>query len=329
MPISTEVSDYIHAVTETRPVIEPLPAATMAGIPLYLAKVFQIRQTRLWGQLVYLAMTAPEQHIDTVQLTKFRAVLSEKLEQPVILVLPAVTAHTRKRLIQKNVPFIVPGRQLYLPMLLADLREQYPAPVRMHAAHFSWVAQVIVLRHLLHHDVTDKPLSEVARLLGYSRMAISTAADELVTMKCCEPIGKGRARTLYFHGSAQVIWEEAVLRMRSPVKKTYYLATLDTPLEALPHAGMTALGEKTDIAANSPETVASSMAEVRAAAEPLATHFRESAEDAEAILEGWAYVPTLLTNGTAVDSLSLYLSLKNQPDERIQMALEKLLKVLQ
>ncbi|MDD5675045.1 MAG: hypothetical protein PHC61_12825 [Chitinivibrionales bacterium] len=49
-------------------------------------------------------------------------------------------------------------------------------------------------------------------------------------------------------------------------------------------------------------------------------------EDGGASLQIWRYDPALLTNGESVDKLSLYLSLSQDPDERIAKAGEQLIK---
>ena len=43
----------------------------------------------------------------------------------------------------------------------------------------------------------------------------------------------------------------------------------------------------------------------------------------------WSYAPSLLAKGNAVDRLSLYLSLKESQDERIEAALEEMMRELQ
>ena len=44
-------------------------------------------------------------------------------------------------------------------------------------------------------------------------------------------------------------------------------------------------------------------------------------EDANARIETWTYAPALLADGKGVDPLSLFLSLRDDPDERVQAAL--------
>ena len=48
-------------------------------------------------------------------------------------------------------------------------------------------------------------------------------------------------------------------------------------------------------------------------------------DDATIVLEGWSYRPERLSAGPMVDELSLYLSLKEDPDERVQIALTSLM----
>jgi hypothetical protein len=49
------------------------------------------------------------------------------------------------------------------------------------------------------------------------------------------------------------------------------------------------------------------------------------AEQATARIEVWSYHPRLLGDDRTVDPLSLYLSLRNSADERVQQQLEKLI----
>ncbi len=46
---------------------------------------------------------------------------------------------------------------------------------------------------------------------------------------------------------------------------------------------------------------------------------------ADARLESWSYNPALLSDHPRVDTLSLYLSLRKDPDERVQAALEDMM----
>ena len=138
---------------------------------------------------------AADDQFDLSQLAKQRDTLSVKLGRDVVLVFPRIRSYERNRLILKQIPFIVPGRQMYLPMILVDLREVFSAPAHLKTDAMSWVAQVILPRHFQFSDIEEQPLSQVALTLGYSAMAISQALDELVALKLCRRKRLGRTKS--------------------------------------------------------------------------------------------------------------------------------------
>lgn len=89
-------------------------------------------------------------------------------------------------------------------------------------------------------------------------------------------------------------------------------------------AGLTALSDRTNIVSNTVLTIAWSEDELREATAERAIEIAEFDEDAQAIVEVWAYSPKSLATGATVDPLSLFLCFRDDPDERIQAALEQL-----
>jgi hypothetical protein len=49
-------------------------------------------------------------------------------------------------------------------------------------------------------------------------------------------------------------------------------------------------------------------------------------EDNEVEIEVWSYDPRVLLDGPTVDRLSLFLSLRDDPDERVQQALQEMMR---
>jgi len=90
-------------------------------------------------------------------------------------------------------------------------------------------------------------------------------------------------------------------------------------------AGLTALSAETDIADDRVPTHAVFERELRGLAQNGTVSFAETRDDAVAVVEGWAYNPMLLARDGRIDPLSLYLSLRESPDERVQGALEQML----
>jgi len=318
------LAKYIQDVTGVPPALGPIPKSKLAGLPLYLTRVFNLQKLTLFGHALVVAMVTSDDKIDLAQLSKHRDALAAKLGEEIVLVLPNLKSYERRRIIQKKIPLIAPGKQMYLPMLLVDLRESFSARPRPAAKALSWVAQAILLRHLLSRDIEDRPLAAVALSLGYSAMAVSQAVDELVAFRLSERIQRGKTKTIRFQSDHSTLWQTALPFMRSPVKKTHWVRTYDSKAVRALRAGMTALAESTSIVASPVQTLALGAKEFRNAVK--AGHIQTCLieEDAAAIFQAWAYAPGRLTDGRTVDSLSLYLSLRDDPDERVQIALEEL-----
>lgn len=320
MDIETAVSDYVEQVTGERPKAMPASAADPARLPAYLSRSWQVRRATLLGRAVIFAFPAEAPRMGLSRLMKDRQVLASCLEGEVIPVIPDLKSHERRRLVQARVPFVTPGRQLFLPMFPADFRETFAAAAPPPRASMSWIAQLIVLRHLLRGGIADRPLAEVAKALGYTAMAVTHGVRELETLGLCVKVPRGRARVIRFDLEPRALWERAVARMRSPIVRRHFVVEAGDWTRAASEAGLSALSSQTSLAYNGPRIVAVSNREAkRLFAEGVVVEAFE--DDAALFLEGWAYAPRLTAAGPAVDDLSLWLSLKDDPDERVQAAL--------
>jgi len=155
-------------------------------------------------------------------------------------------------------------------------------------------------------------------------MAISQALDELGALKLCRRKRVGRTKFIEVGDTASNLWARVEPLMRSPVKKSYFIQHVDSALKLPLEAGITALAEKTALAGDRIPTLAMGPAEFRrASAAGLLTRCLLE-EDAAMTIQVWAYAPRLLSSGPMVDELSLFLNLRDDPDERIRMALDKL-----
>lgn len=320
-----ELTTYIQKVTGGSPALKPLCQKALASIPLYLAHSFQVYEIQLFGHSIILAIPKQEDRSSLAELSKEREMLANGLHRDVVLVLSGLRSYERRRLVQKRVPFIVPGRQMFLPMMLVDLSETFSARAEAPSSHLGWVAQVILLRHLLRKDIVGRSLAEIAGVLGYSPMAITQGVEDLAGAHLCQGLRAGRTRTIRFEHEPKALWHAALPLLRSPVKRTHWLLDLDTRKLHPYAAGLTALSEVTQLAAPPKPIFAASAKQVRPALTGGLLAPTPLEDEATSQLQVWAYTPGALTAGPYVDTLSLYLSLKDEPDERIQMALQQLM----
>jgi DNA-binding MarR family transcriptional regulator len=321
----TDIARYVEEITGASPVVRDVPLGDADRVPLFLRAAYQLSTVELFTRRLVLAAeheaggTTPAEYARHVEL------LRAALGADVALVLPDVPAHVRNRLVRYRVPFIVPGRQMFLPPLAVDLRERGARRVRQPRAGLSAAAQALVLFHLLVDSVEGRPLREVASALGYSAMTLSNVADELQSAGLCEIVTAGRTRHLVFGTRGRELWERALPLLDSPVRARHCVRHTSRQAAELPVAGITALERYTGIVDDPVLTVAVRDREYRTLLERGDLVGCDGPEEAEAAVEVWPYDPVRLASTGCVDRLSLYLSLRDSPDERVQKELKSLL----
>jgi hypothetical protein len=137
----------------------------------------------------------------------------------------------------------------------------------------------------------------------------------------------GRERYVSLGGEPRAVWTSAEPYLRRPVIKR---ASIEAPrtIPAGKRGGLTALAELTMLAP--PERPTHALG----GAEWIAFHavnkvIQVPSDDPGAVdVQMWSYPPKQLSDGDLVDPLSLYLSLKDTKDERVEAALEELLEKL-
>jgi hypothetical protein len=217
---------------------------------------------------------------------------------------------------------------MYLPMLGIDLREHFKK-LRTETHKFSPSTQALVIYVLL-HGTTKKIFTpaEMAGRLGYSAMTMTRAFDELESVDLGNIFLDGRERCARFAESAKDTWAKAQPFLRSPVKKRLHIE----PLNANPHglsAGLTALADYTMLAEPANPVIALSGEDWKSLKQRQQVNEFPSPEPEALEIEVWSYTPSLFAKGEVVDRLSLYLSLKESQDERVEAALEEMMKGMQ
>jgi hypothetical protein len=313
---------YLETVTGQKLEFRPI---RVSKLPLFLRERFSLYSTELWGRTWSLAMEGEAWGVASpTEYEKRWESLAQYVEAPLAYVFAALPSNTRNRLVQRGVPFIVPGNQAFLPSALVDLREHFPRLAGRGRAHFSPTAQLVVLYHLHCNSLEGLSLCEIAERIGCSAMMLSKVRDELGVAKICTVERVGRSVRLHFPQDRRFFWNSVKDRLTSPVKKVCWAQWQSSENLGL-LAGISALSRFTMLAddrlptyALAPRTLESSLDQgilVRCC----------DSEGATAQIEVWSYDPKILTGNEVVDPFSLYLSLRHSSDERVQQALEQVM----
>jgi DNA-binding MarR family transcriptional regulator len=175
----------------------------------------------------------------------------------------------------------------------------------------------------------QKTAGEYARILGYSNMTMTRAFDELEEARLIEVTKSGKERFLHQNRNWKELWEMSVPYLRSPVKNEIYIMKATEDLyHSCFKAELTALSEYTMISTPRLNVFAIGTEKYKNLCENKKIKMTEYPEDAIAKLQEWKYSPELIGDEgkETVDRFSLYLSLQNNEDERIQSALEELIR---
>jgi phosphoribosylformylglycinamidine (FGAM) synthase PurS component len=325
---------YIEETLGIQPKIKHLAKKYLDRLPMYITETFKFYHTDLFNTEVIFAIMKNDDELSIQQTEKQVQQIKNLLNQKVVVVLENVQAYNRKRLIEKGINFIMPGKQLFMPDLLIDLRESYINPkVRQKYDPLLPSAQFLLIYHIIHINQQWKlekhPFKEIARKLRYTPMAITNAIDNLKYHELIDVEGE-KEKFIRFRNERHELWNIAHQQnlLVNPVIKTVYVDEKPKDLFLL-QSNASAMPEYTDLNASRQEYFAIeknifySLQKSNALANP-------NEYEGKYALEVWKYNPLTLVDELpndmpVVDPLSLYLSVKDSKDERIEMALEQIL----
>jgi DNA-binding MarR family transcriptional regulator len=322
------LSEYLARATGSSVLLKP--AERLEGkLPVYLAKSYALGRGEILGEQMTLALAMPEMEgrpsLKRLQ-ADFKALRLACDASLLVLAFEHLPSHLRSHLVKARIPFVVIGRQIFLPHYWVDLREREEAPPESPPSFLTWSAQVVLLRHLLWHDVEERSLSELADKLHYSAMAMTHARRQLQAAELATTCREGRSKHLSFVQQGRSLWEQALPKLRRPWSRRVALnqAELPKPYQVW-SSGISALSRRSLISSEGIPVRAIHGDFLRKAEESQGLSVAEHMEFAQIKLEVWEYDPGLLAKGDSVDSLSLFLCLREDPNERVQGALEDLL----
>ncbi len=325
---------YIEETLGIQPTVTQIAKSLLDRLPMYIHETFRLYRTDIFNTEIILAELKNGDELSIQQTEKQVQQIKNLLNQKVVIVLENVQAFSRKRLIEKGINFIVPGKQLYMPDLFIDLRENFVHPkTRQKNETLLPSAQFLLIYHIIQRNqqwkLEEHPFKKIAKKLGYTPMAITNAIDNLKYHELIEVKGE-KEKFIHFQYERHELWNIAQKQnlLVNPVIKTVYVDEKPKDLFLL-QSNASALSEYTDLNPSRQEyfaiekTVFYGLQKSNALVNPNEYEGRYA-------LEVWKYNPLTLVDElpndmAVVDPLSLYLSVKDSRDERIEMALEQIL----
>lgn len=317
--------DYLEMLTGAQ--IEPVKVEA-TGLPLYLRERYVLWKGAVFGrEFVFAIDQGGEEAPTATEFANHANLLSKTLSAAVALVLPGILPSLRQRLVAAGVPFVVPGSQAFLPLALIDLRERQPRPIRESEHRLAPAAQTVLLYHLQKESLEGWPLSRIAEAVGYSPIMLTQVKAQLAARGLCTVKIEGRTTRIHFNQQRRNLWDAALPFLSNP-DRHFHWVRWQNPVEPAVLAGLSALSEATLLAAPRIPTYAIRNKEYRDLLKRGEIYNISQRDEANACIEAWSHDPRLLAEEGRVDPLSLYLTLRDSPDERVQQQLETLLEAV-
>jgi DNA-binding MarR family transcriptional regulator len=297
--------------------------ANSGSLPFFLQDSYDMFQVRLLNEEFIVLASRNDSELTPATIHKHIDIVNQNLKMKAVFVHSGISSFNRKRLIEYKVPFVIPGNQMYLPDLGIDLRE-YFIKKRSKADSLGPSTQAVILYALTQTTIEPLTPTQLAEALGYSRMAMTRSLNEIESAELAEVSVVGRKRLVHFDKNRRNLWEKALPYLRSPVKGNVWLKAL---IDELPvcQAGLTALACYSMLTSPKRQVYAAFAKDWKHIKRKYPHEIIFYPDEAGYKLEVWSYSPGLFAKSKIVDSFSLYLSLRDIKDERVESAMEEMM----
>jgi len=291
-------------------------------LPLFLRGTYELKTLQVEG--VSFLCAVPKEKVNFAAMRKHRNKLKELTGMECVFCVDSISAYTKGKMLEEGIPFILGEKEVYLPFLGMILnnavKKDKKRPLRI-----AYLTQKMLLT-VLYQKITNASVTDMAKILGVSKMSVTRCFDELEAFELGLIQNNGTAgRYLILKENHKAFWETIRPLLRNPVEKQYYLDC--TPPWPLPASGLTAISHFTMLADNSYDTYAIAKQALKDL-QPEKLPQVPQGEIPVAIIQVMGY--NYLYEGDdvlVIDPLSAVLSLtqEDMSDPRIEGAVQKIM----
>lgn len=330
-----QLKNYIKEVIGIDCKVEHLNRSTLSQLPIYLRNAYKWYELFILNKEFVVAYAETDEEFTIAAIDSQLDNVEERINQPIILCVEEMEAYNRKRLIEKKRAFIVPFKQMYLPNLFIDFTEFKYQIKGKSSERLQPFAQVLVIAHLLNahnnFQIENIALKYIADQFQVNTINISRAVDNLMELDLIEIKQKGRYKMFQFKWDKITLWSKGLQRdiFINPISKHYFAEyNFNWNLQLL-KAGNTALTEYTNMNPTNQMVYAVDNQTFNLIKKNNKSYIFNDF-GGQHMFQIWKYDPNFMNRITQsaydkVDPLSLFLTYKDDQDERVQIELEHLI----
>lgn len=291
------------------------------GLPRYLSAGRKMYKAQ-YEQFSFYIIKLPSA-IDSRVLYKEKLLYEEKFGVPVAFCFETLTKNNRNAYVKHHIPFMMIPTQIYLPFLGILFSKKFTEEGGRALLQLTANAQMILL-YLLYNKQADYTKKELAVILGLDPVYVTRGTKELASRGFIAEKRIGRSVEVGLTIDSKELFNVVNSALSSPVSDVIYVRKTEDVIR-LPKASDFALSEISML--NPPEIAVYACFKKSRIVDKFEITDEPGWEKPSEIckVEMWNYDPVKLCENGIVDKLSLYASLKDTKDPRVQGELENVL----
>ena len=271
-----------------------------------------------------LVKVSDDEKFGVVALEKQRRMYEEKTDMQIAYWFVKLTRSQRDSLIGHHIPFVAEDKQLYLPFLGISIQNSFKNNTgNVKTDKMMPVTQSLFL-YLIYECANKKVLKkQAADKLNVTKTSITRASEQLKKMGLIQQEKTGKEIYMCTVADGYKLFLMAKKYLINPVQESFVIEK-NTFIQEKIISGETALSRYSMLNPSRIESVAMDKELAKSYSPEKVDEIWN--EDKELIrIESWKYDPNKFSKKGVVDPISLYMTLSDHQDERIEGALEEMM----
>lgn len=287
-------------------------------LPNYLTSRYMMKKVNI-DTINAVFIYFREEKIDVISLCGHFSKIRDLLKCIPVLIINKLTTTYRNNLLKHHIPFIVDNKQIYLPFMGTYLQSKCSSEYEMFKKILP--STQMLLLHFIYEGNREMLASKAAKRLNFTSTSIARAIHQLETLDLISVRKSGIQKIIYSSKTPDELFNVAQQHLLNPIKRKIYVYK-NILNNDLIKSGETALSELSMLNYPRIDTYATGNISLW---EKQGSKYLEDSDNQVAV-ELWRYDPRILGKDGRVDALSLVLSMRESYDERIEEAVEEILK---
>ncbi len=322
----------------TTGVAKTLAHSALNGLPVWVKSAVRVFELARLGEPnePFLYLVQPQLGVAFEHLMRLYRQLVARFKAPVLIIADNLPAKHRPLLVKFNIAFIYKNESVYAPELGLKFdrlkRFQENRTIRVENKNealtpFALKLAAGVLTNQIPAEFTLKGLHEKLHQQGvdHSMTKLSLTLKELVAHGLLLARGAGPTRR-FTKADVEKTWQKILHLPLAPFFREAETNYLPKNRETFCLAGETALAQYSNLAAGATASLAMSVKEFRESYKGKTGEIPFSDVHTASTIQIWKEPPHLFALRGVLNPIELFFTMRNHPDERVQMALDEMLK---